>query len=74
MSNLCNCAKCAQKKYLSASNDECFSEEGDKTEKKYGDMSAWPAVHAEIVFGHNSSVKREQLEIGFNNTRITKGG
>lgn len=33
MSNLYNCAKCAQKKYLSASNDECFSEEGDKTEK-----------------------------------------
>lgn len=38
MSNLCNCAKCAQKKYLSASNDECFSEEGDKTEKN---METW---------------------------------
>ena len=42
--------------------------------KKYGNRSAWPAVHAETVFGHNSSVKREQLEIGFNNTRISKGG
>ena len=36
-------------------------------------MNAWPAVCAEIVFGHNSSVKREQLEIGCNNTRISWG-
>lgn len=45
-----------RKKYLSASKDQCFSKERDKT-KKSRDMNSQPTGYVESICGHESSVK-----------------